>query len=120
MTCDRGRPYLLFKHDPMASNAALVQKFSEAINSSPDFCLCFSALIIALISGSSCSKGSVPKKNDLAAPPDNLKDWPANLVKELNLEGNMAADVMTVWLFLMIVPTSWRNWFKPDFSSGRR
>ena len=86
------KSYLLFKHDPMASNAALVQKFSEAINSSPDFCLCFSALIIALISGSSCSKGSVPKKNDLAAPPDNLKDWPANLVKELNLEGNMAAD----------------------------
>ena len=73
----------------MASNAALVQKFSEAINSSPDFCLCFSALIIALISGSSCSKGSWPKKKDLT--PVNLKDWPANL-KELNLEGNMAAD----------------------------
>ena len=100
MTCDRGRSYLLFKHDPMASNAALVQKFSEAINSSPDFCLCFSALIIALISGSSCSKGSVPKKNDLA--PVNLKDWPANLVKELNLEGNMAADdtVITVCFFI--------------------
>ena len=31
-------------------------------------------------------------KNDLAVPPLNLKDWPANLVKELNLEGNMAAD----------------------------
>ena len=73
----------------MASKAARVQKFSEAINSKPDFCLCFSALMMLEISGSSCSKGSVPKKNDRTDPQEvNLKDW-LSLTDEPNFEGNI-------------------------------
>ena len=54
------KTYLLLRQDPIASSAALLQKFSEAINSSPEHCLFFSSMISWSISGSSLAKVSCP------------------------------------------------------------
>ena len=59
---------LLLRQDPIASRAALEQKFSDAISSRPEHCLLFSARMMLKISGSSCSKLSFPVQiNRLAA-----------------------------------------------------
>jgi hypothetical protein len=50
--------YLLLRQLPMASRAALLQKFSEAMSSSPDLWRRFSERMSSDTSGSSTDNGS--------------------------------------------------------------
>ena len=52
--------HLLLRQLPMASSAALEQKFSEAMSSRPLFCRSFSARMRPATSGSSAARGSCP------------------------------------------------------------
>ena len=59
-------------------NKCSVTLTSDAMSSSPLICLCFSFRMISIISGSSCSNGSLPVHTDrqlVSAPADLCMAW---------------------------------------------